>query len=117
MRSVRYMLMFWVDETGAATAEESAATAAAVRSWVELMSRHGVQVDGGPLRSVREGRIVRVRDEEVLVSDGPYAETKEQMGGYDVIECASLDEAVRLAASHPLARSAAVEVRPFWMGD
>ncbi len=111
------MLMFWVDEAGAVTAEESAATAAAVRSWVELMSERGVAADGGPLRSAREARIVRVRDSEVLVSDGPYAETKEQIGGYEVIECASLDEAVRLAASHPLARSAAVEVRPFWMGD
>lgn len=111
------MMMFWVDETGVVTAEESATTVAAVQSWVELMSQRDVLTDKGALRSVREGRIVRVRDAEVLVSDGPYAETKEQMGGYDVIECASLDEAVRLAASHPLARSAAVEVRPFWMGD
>ena len=111
------MMMFWVDETGAATAEESAATMAAVQSWVELMSQRGVLADKGALRSVRDGRIVRVRDAEVLVSDGPYADTKEQIGGYGVIECASLDEAVRLAASHPLARSAAVEVRPFWLGD
>jgi hypothetical protein len=110
------MMLFWVDETGEATAEESAATTAAVQSWVEQMTERAVLADKGALVSVREGRIVRVRDEEILVSDGPYAETKEQIGGYAVIECANLDEAIQLAAGHPLARSAAVEVRPFWLG-
>jgi hypothetical protein len=63
---------------------------------------------------VRESKIVRIRDDELLVSDGPYAETKEQVGGYDVIECADLEVAIQLAAGHPLARTATVEVRPFW---
>jgi len=48
------------------------------------------------------------------VCDGPFAETKEQIGGYDVLECADLDAAVGAAAAHPLARTAKVEVRPFW---
>ena len=55
-----------------------------------------------------------VNEGELLVSDGPFAETKEQIGGYDVIECADLDAAVRIAAGHPLARTATVEVRPYW---
>ena len=54
---------------------------------------------------------MRVRDGEVLVSDGPFAETKEQIGGYDVVECPDLDTALRVAAGHPLARTARVEVR------
>ena len=48
----------------------------------------------------------------MLVSDGPYAETKEQVGGYDVIECTELDTAIEIAAAHPLASTATVEVRP-----
>jgi len=56
----------------------------------------------------------RVRDGELLISDGPFAETKEQMGGFDIIECASLDEAVEIAARHPAAASGAIEVRPLW---
>ena len=48
------------------------------------------------------------------MSDGPFAETKEQIGGYDVVECPDLDTALRVAAGHPLARTAQVEVRPFW---
>jgi hypothetical protein len=55
-----------------------------------------------------------VRDGEVLTSDGPYAETKEWMAGFDVIECADLDEAIEVAAKHPVARHGMVEVRPFW---
>jgi hypothetical protein len=114
---MKYMMMLWVDEAGVVTAEESAATAAAVESWVERMTGLGVLGESGALRSVRDGRIVRVRNKEVLVSDGPFAETKEQIGGYGVIDCASLDEAVAVAAGHQLARSAAIEVRPFWLGD
>ncbi len=58
--------------------------------------------------------IVRVRGGELLVSDGPFAETKEQMGGFDIIECASLDEAVEIAARHPAAASGTIEIRPLW---
>jgi hypothetical protein len=60
------------------------------------------------------GRTVRVRGDEVLVFDGPFAETKEQIGGFDVLECASLDEAIEVAGKHPVARFGAIDVRPFW---
>jgi hypothetical protein len=70
---------------------------------------------GGLMRYiVSEARIVRVRSGELLVPDGPFAETKEQIGGYDVVECADLAAAVELAGGHPLARTATVEVRRLW---
>ena len=59
---------------------------------------------------------MRVRDGEVMVTDGPFAETKELMAGFDVIECADLDEAIEIAAKHPIARDGMIEVRPFWTG-
>ena len=111
---MKYMLMFWVDESAEVTAEEDAAMMIAVKSWVEKMTERGIRLHGGPLRSAGEARIVRVRDGELLISDGPFAETKEQIGGYDVVECADLDAATEIAAAHPLARTATVEVRPFW---
>ena len=111
---MKYMLMFWVDESAEVTADEDAAMMIAVKSWVENMSERGVRLHGGPLRSADEAKIVRVHDDELLVSDGPFAETKEQIGGYDVVECADLDTAIQVAAGHPLARTARVEVRPFW---
>ncbi len=111
---MKYMMLFWVDESAEATADEDAATMVAVKSWVDQMTEHGVLVHGGALRSAGEAAIVHVRDGEVLVSDGPFAETKEQIGGYCVVECADLDAAIRLAAGHPLARTAKVEMRPYF---
>ena len=113
-KTMKYMLMFWVDESGEVTAEEDAAMMIDVKSWVEEMSGRGVLLDGGALRSAAEAKIVRMADGEVLVSDGPFAETKEQIGGYDVIDCADLDAAIQIAARHPLARTVKVEVRPYW---
>jgi hypothetical protein len=57
---------------------------------------------------------VRVRDGKTLVTDGPFAETKEAVGGFDLLECGSLEEAVEIAASHPLAQTGVIEVRPLW---
>ena len=108
------MLMFWVDESGEVTADDDAAMMIAVKSWVEEMSERGVLLSGGPLRSAAEAKIVRVAGGELLVSDGPFAETKEQIGGYDVIDCPDMDAAIQIAAGHPLARTAKVEVRPYW---
>jgi len=111
---MKYMLMFWVDESAEVTADEDAAMMIAVKSWVEEMTERGLLLHGGPLRSVSDAKIVCVRDGEVLVSDGPFAETKEQIGGYTVLECADPDMAIEVAAGHPLARTAMVEVRPLW---
>jgi hypothetical protein len=69
---------------------------------------------GVRLRPHTEAVTVRVRDGEVLVADGPFAETREQIGGYELVECADLDEAIEAAAGHPAASRHAVEIRPFW---
>ena len=111
---MKYMMMFWVDESGETTADEDTAMMIAVKSWVDQMTERGILVHSGALRSAGEAAIVHVRDGDMLVSDGPFAETKEQIGGYGVIECADLDEAIRVAAGHPLARTATLEVRPYW---
>jgi hypothetical protein len=82
--------------------------------WVDEMTRRGVRETGCRVRPPSDATTVRVRGDETLVTDGPFAETKEQMGGFDVIECADLDEAIEVAAKHPMARLGMVEVRPFW---
>jgi hypothetical protein len=79
---------------------------------VEAMSRAGVLVDCAPLGARSSTTTVRVRDGETIITDGPSAEIKEQLGGYSIIECADLDEALKWAASIPAARDASVEVRP-----
>ena len=87
-------------------------TLEAYRDATEAMARAGVLVDCAPLHPVDASTTVRVRDGETLLTDGPAAEIKEQFGGYTLVECADLDEALTWAATIPAARDGSVEVRP-----
>jgi hypothetical protein len=84
---------------------------AALTSWIEETIASGVNIEGQPLGLDADATTVKVRDGQLVVTDGPYAETKEQVAGFDVIECASLDEAVRWAGRHPHSWMGAIEVR------
>ena len=77
--------------------------------WIE---QKGLQVEGLELDEPNEARTIRVRDGETLVTDGPYAETKEQIGGFFVADCEDLDAAIELASRIPVATKASVEIRP-----
>ena len=79
-----------------------------------LQKAGGRRVLGNALQPVSDSTCVRVRDGEVLITDGPFAETNEQIRGFDVLECADLDEALELLRTHPVARYGTLELRPFW---
>jgi hypothetical protein len=100
------------DAWAAMTEEERSTTMGAYGALAEEARGGGVLVGGEPLASVSAATTVRVRDGQTLVSDGPYAEVKEALGGYFLFECASLDEALAWAARIPDAATGAVEVRP-----
>ena len=84
----------------------------AYNSAIDAMAQAGVLVDCAPLQPATTATTVRVRDGEVLLTDGPAAEIKEHVGGYTLVECADLDEALRWAARVPAAAAGWVEVRP-----
>jgi hypothetical protein len=111
---MKYLLLICVDEAVQLSPEEGAAMGSATESWVTEMDSRGVRLQGQQLRPVSDATTVRARGGEVLVSDGPFAETKEQIAGFDVLECSSLDEAIEVASRHPVAAIGTVEVRPFW---
>ena len=110
---MRYMLMICHDESTVEKAEELRSDPEGF-AWFEEMGSRGLLRDGARLRPSGDATTVRVRDEEVLLSDGPFAETREQMGGYNLIECSDLDEAIEVASRHPVARYGSIEVRPLW---
>ena len=87
----------------------------ATDAWIAETDGRGVRLLGNRLRPVADATTVRVRGGQTLVADGPFAETKEQIAGFDVIECADLDEALEVAARHPVAAIGTIEVRPFWV--
>jgi hypothetical protein len=91
---------------------EPTETAGEVEAWVEEGTRRGIRLRGDALRPRDDATTVRVRDGQVLVTDGPYTESKEWIVGYDLLECADLDEAIAIAAAHPVAGGGVLELRP-----
>ena len=97
-----------LDDDGARQARE-----AEMPRWQAFFEAAGDRVRSGlELEPPTAARTLRVRDGETVVTDGPFAETREQVGGYLVLECADLDEAIELAALVPVATSGSVEIRP-----
>jgi hypothetical protein len=82
-----------------------------IDDWVAEGARRGIRKQGDPLLGPENGRTIRVRNGETLITDGPFAETKEWIAGYDLLECKDLDEAVEYASRHPMARRGRIEVR------
>jgi hypothetical protein len=82
--------------------------------WLDDLQARGSWITGDQLAPPRRARSVRVRDGKAIVTDGPFVESKEAVGGFDIVECGNLEEAVEIAAKHPVARTGTIEVRPLW---
>jgi hypothetical protein len=110
---MRYLMIHCLDESAEPDLGDPPAGDPAIEGWITEMDERGVKLHGGRLRPVADAVTVRVRDGEVLVTDAPFAETKEQIAGFDVLECADLDEAVAVASRHPTAKIGTFELPPF----
>ena len=110
---MQYMLLIYSNENGGSEGDET-----------DVLRRYGAFTqevrDGGKLvtadrlKPTSAATTVRIRNGETLVTDGPFAETKEQLGGYYVLECENIDEALTYAAKIPAAENGSIEVRPVW---
>jgi hypothetical protein len=99
------------------TDAENAVMRNEVEGWVEDTINRRVNITGKPLAAPVTAKTVRVRNGETLVSDGPFADTKEFIGGLDLLDCESLDQAIEVAAKHPVSWFNAIELRPFRDGS
>ena len=113
---MRYMLLICGDEQAmfAASPEEGEAMMAAYEAFGQEMGQRGVLQGGERLRPTTDATTVQVRDGKVLTADGPFAETKEQIGGFYTVTAKDLDEAIEIAAKIPGAHHGTIEVRPIW---
>ena len=112
---MRYMLIHYIDDAMLnAEGDEDPAETQEREAWDAEMNKRCILVGGGVLRPPRETITVRVREGEVLVVDGPFAETKEQIAGYSILECADLAEAIEVSSRHPTVRYGTFELRPYW---
>jgi hypothetical protein len=89
----------------------------ALRQWCDDMAARGITLAGSPLAAAQEATTVQVKGGEVLRTDGPFAETKEVVGGFEVLDCASLDEAIDLVSRHPVAEYGCIELREIRPGE
>jgi hypothetical protein len=106
-------MLVCVDESVELSAEERATFWPEAEAWASEMDARGVRLQGQELAGVQDATTIRVRGGEVVIADGPFAETSEQVAGFDILDCADLDEAIEVAAKHPVARLASLELRPF----
>jgi hypothetical protein len=111
---MKYLMLVCASETKEDRPAVAEQAPQAGMDWATEMDQRGIRLQGNQLQPVSAATTVRVRNGEAMVVDGPFAETKEQIAGFDILECADLDEAIAVAAQHPVARFGALELRPFW---
>jgi hypothetical protein len=113
---MRYLMLICSDENqvGAMNEDEGAAILAEYGKFMDEMGKRGILQGGERLQPTTTATTVKVRNGSVLTSDGPFAETKEQLGGYFMVDCKDLDEAIEVASKIPGARLGTIEVRPIW---
>lgn len=111
---MKYMLLIYSNEAGMPqyTPEEQKAAAQAWYTMMQEAQAAGVWLSNNGLASVADATTVRIREGKTLFTDGPFAETHEQLGGYILLDCKDLDEVLRWAAKIPAARYGSIEVRP-----
>jgi hypothetical protein len=107
-----YLLIMWIGETPAAPLDDEAVMREGA-AWRQELEGRGLHVLGNALEGTDTATTVRVRDGETLLSDGPFLDIEQFIAGIDVVSCADRQQAIELAAAHPIARYHAIEVRPF----
>jgi hypothetical protein len=115
---MQYVLLDYVNETGwpTLTRDEQEHWLGAYKAYMEAMTKAGVLRSSSGLKPTSAATTVRVENGKTQVLDGPYADTKEQLGGFHIIEAPDLDAAISWAARSPTALHGVVEVRPLWEG-
>jgi hypothetical protein len=114
---MKYMMFVVVDPDAAAEADEPSADDLTIDEWVADVDGRGKRLAGDQLRPISDATTVRVSRGQVLVTDGPFTESKEWIAGFDILECDDLDEAIAIAARHPMANGGKLELRPFWTDE
>jgi hypothetical protein len=117
--TMQYLLLIYENEAAGVARGEAGKTAmmAEYRDFTQSIIKNGQFKAGDALQPISTATTVTVRNGKTLTTDGPFAETREQLGGYYLIEAKDLDEAIAIAARVPSAKSGSIEVRPVWIFD
>jgi hypothetical protein len=116
MKFMKYLLLMYADESIGSqfSEEESKAAAKTWAKFVREISASGTLLSTSGVAPGTSATTVRVRNDKTMITDGPFAETHEQLGGYFLVDCKDLDEAIRWAEKIPTAKYGSIEIRPLW---
>ena len=114
--AMKYLLLIYGDDTEPMdpAAAETQDVLEAYQGFNDEINNRGIHLGSNALQPISTATTVKVRNDEILITDGPFAETKEVLGGYYLVDCADLDEALEIAAKIPGAKSGSIEVHPIW---
>ena len=113
---MKYLILMYAGESIDSESSQEEPQSAA-KTWAEFrkqLSASGVLISSGGVPDVSNITTVRVRNDKTMITDGPFAETHEQLGGYFVLDCTDLDEAIHWAEKIPTAKYGSIEIRPLW---
>ena len=110
---MKFMMFIYPDRTVQMTAEQRSAIPEAVSAWVSEMDSRGVRPQGHVLQPVSDASTVRIRDSETMVGTGPLVDADPQISGFNILDCADLDEAIEVTSKHPVATFGILELRQF----
>ena len=116
---MKYLCLIYDDESkrGTMSKEQTAAIHGEYGAFTEAIKKSGQFLGGEALQPTQTATTVRVRQGKISTTDGPFAETKEQLGGFYLINATDLNEAIQVASRIPSARTGSIEVRPIWVLD
>lgn len=112
-RGVKFMVFMYLDRSVELSADERSAIPEAVEAWATEMDERGVRLEGDVLGPASEAATVRVRDGEILRGHGAHSDGSAAITGFNIIDCADVNEALEVAARHPVATFGVLEIRPF----
>jgi hypothetical protein len=110
---MRFLMLVCLESPDAPPSAPNTSSGMDIDDWVEEMDGSGARLLGWEVEPADKACVVRVRADELLVTDGPFVETKEVIAGFDVLEAPDLESAVKIAAKHPMAYAGVLELRPF----
>jgi hypothetical protein len=88
-----------------------------VIAWVEEVKRRGARISGSRFRPATEAKTIRIRGGKRSLADGPVVQARERITGYELVDCATMDEAIELASAHPMSALGSIELRQLWQID
>jgi len=110
---VKFMMFIYPDRTVQLTAEQRSAIPEAVSAWVSEMESRAVRLQGHVFQPASDAATLQIRDGETTVGSGPLVDADAQISGFNILDCADLDEAIEVTSKHPVATFGILELRPF----